>query len=214
MSGQRLEALRALHTQVRACEACPNMIRPVVHGAPVLSKVLLIGQAPGIKEGPSGMMFAWTAGKTLFRWFHQSVGADEATVRARVYFAAVAKCFPGKASHGGGDRKPDATEVANCSKWLKAEVQLVRPALLLPVGALAIEQVLGHTGPLKEVVGTQARATFHGLEADVIALPHPSGASTWHITEPGKTLLARALELVGRHPVMRELFLGAKHVGE
>ena len=101
-----VRALTVLHTELAACTACANMIGPVVHGPPVPSSILLIGQAPGPREGSLGRPFAWTAGRTLFRWFEDAVGATEDDVRAGVYFAAVARCFPGKAK-GGGDRRPD-----------------------------------------------------------------------------------------------------------
>jgi len=177
---------------------------PVVHGPPVPSSILLIGQAPGPREGSFGRPFAWTAGKTLFRWFEEALGASEDEVRAAVYFAAVARCFPGKAA-GGGDRKPDPGEIERCKTYLVREVAILRPKLLLPVGTLAIEQALGHKGPLADVVGTMQRARYHGRETDVIALPHPSGASTWHRMEPGKTLLARALRLLAEHAEARRL---------
>src|ERR1019366_2814913 len=90
-------ALTLLQAELAACRACPNMVGPVVHGPPVVSRVLLIGQAPGPREGSFGRPFAWTAGKTMFKWFEESLGVDEATFRARVYMAAVARCFPGKA---------------------------------------------------------------------------------------------------------------------
>src|SRR5277367_4591549 len=102
------------------------MIRPVVHGAPVASGILLVGQAPGPREGGFGRPFAWTAGKTLFRWFEESIGCDEETFRSRVYIAAVARCFPGK-SAGGGDRRPDAEEIANCRGFLEREVEILQP---------------------------------------------------------------------------------------
>jgi uracil-DNA glycosylase len=177
------------------------MIGPVVHGPPVLSKVFLVGQAPGPREGGLGRPFAWTAGKTLFRWFERALGADEASVRASVYMAAVARCFPGKAK-GGGDRKPDAEEIDRCETFLAREVDILRPALVIAVGTLAIERVLGHKGPLAEVVGRAARTTYHGVPVDVIALPHPSGASSWHKTSPGAELLERALALLAAHPAM------------
>jgi uracil-DNA glycosylase len=195
----RLPLLDAVHRDLAACRACPSMIGPVVHGPPVLSRVLLVGQAPGPREGSFGRPFAWTAGKTLFGWFESTLGVNEATFRERVYIAAVARCFPGKAP-SGGDRKPDRDEVARCGAFLSREVDILQPELVLPVGALAIEQVLGHRGPLTGVIGTTQRARFHGVETDVIALPHPSGVSTWHRGEPGKTLLAQALALIGQHP--------------
>src|SRR5471032_515888 len=75
---------------LRACECCPRMHKPVVVGRMVTSKVLLVGQAPGDKEPRLGRPFAWTAGKTLFRWFER-IGTDEAGFRARVYMAAVCR---------------------------------------------------------------------------------------------------------------------------
>jgi uracil-DNA glycosylase len=204
MSADRLEALRALHTRMTACRACPKMTPPVVVGPPVLSPMLIVGQAPGVREGPANKLFAWTAGKTLFRWMQQSLELDEAAVRSSVAFAAVARCFPGKLPKGG-DRKPDPDEVRACRPWLEAQVALVAPRLVVPLGALAIEQVLGHQGPLAEVVGHLHRARWHGLDVEVLPLPHPSGASTWPVTEPGKTLLAKALGLLGQHPVARAL---------
>lgn len=179
------------------------MIRPVVTGEPVMSPVMLIGQAPGNKEGPAGKPFAWTAGKTLFGWF-QTIGLDEQQFRTRVYMAAVARCFPGKAP-GGGDRVPSPEEVARCSKHMLAEVRILRPRLVLPVGKLAIAQLYPDVDKLAGVIGEQRRGELAGHAFDVIALPHPSGASTWHRTEPGKTLLGRALALIEKHEAWQSL---------
>jgi uracil-DNA glycosylase len=200
----KVAALRVLHAELGACRACPKMIGPVVHGPPVPSRVLLVGQAPGPREGSFGRPFAWTAGRTMFGWFDEALGIDEATFRARIYMAAVARCFPGKAK-GGGDRRPDEGEIDRCKTWLEREVAILRPSLVIPVGTLAIEQVLGHTGPLVEVVGTARRARWLGHEADVVALPHPSGASTWHRVEPGKTLLRKALRRLAAHPALEAI---------
>jgi uracil-DNA glycosylase len=197
--------LVALHRRLDGCRACPNMVGPVVHGPPVLSRIFLVGQAPGPHEGELGRPFAWTAGKTLFRWFEQAIGAPEEELRQKIYMAAVARCFPGKAK-GGGDRKPDPEEISRCRGFLEREIDLLKPRLLIPVGALAIAQVLGHEGPLAEVIGRPARVRYHGVEADAICLPHPSGASTWHKREPGLSLLRRALEFIARHPEVARAF--------
>src|SRR5690348_14601033 len=146
------------------------MIGPVVSGLPVMSPVMLIGQAPGTKEGPAGKPFAWTAGKTMFGWF-ASLGMSEEDFRSRVYMAAVCRCFPGKAA-GGGDRVPDADEIARCSKHLAAEVKILKPRLVLPVGKLAITQLVPDADKLADIVGTQRRITLGGVEMDMIALPH------------------------------------------
>jgi uracil-DNA glycosylase len=200
-----LQALRLVQQKLDACTRCANMVGPVVHGPPVMSQVYLLGQAPGPHEGKIGRPFAWTAGKTLFRWFHDALGVDEETFRARVYMSAVARCFPGKA-RGGGDRKPDEQEMANCREYIAGEVHALTPALIIPVGVLAISQVLGKTEKLTATIGNVQRVVFHGAQVDVIALPHPSGASTWHRTEPGKTLLMQALALLATHPVTKTTF--------
>jgi uracil-DNA glycosylase len=176
------------------------MARPAIAGGPVLSPVLLVGQAPGEKEPLLGRPFAWTAGKQLFKWF-LPLGLDEARFRERIYMAAVCRCFPGK-NPAGGDRVPSEREVSNCRPWLERELELLRPELIIPVGRLAIEQFLP-ARPLVEQIGVAHSFAHHGRNIDLIPLPHPSGASTWPRTEPGKTLTALALNAIGRHPAFR-----------
>ncbi|MCX5748210.1 MAG: hypothetical protein NT062_37605, partial [Proteobacteria bacterium] len=135
----------------------------------------------------------------------EQIGLTEERFRERVYMAAVCRCFPGKAPKGGGDRVPDDDEVERCSRHLATEARILRPRLVIPVGKLAIEQLLPDTDKLVEVVGTQHRATLGGVEVDVIPLPHPSGASTWHRMEPGKTLVIRALATIAQHDAWQQL---------
>ncbi len=196
-----LQAIISHQAALRQCHDCPDMQGPVVIGNPVFSSVLLVGQAPGDREGPAGKPFAWTAGKTLFRWFEQ-IGLTETAFRQRVYMAAVCRCFPGKLPQGG-DRVPSRKEIARCRRWLDAEISLLQPRLILPVGKLAIAQFLP-VGKLTEVIGERHSLRLAGREVDVIPLPHPSGASTWHRTEPGKGLLQKALQLIEQHPAWRE----------
>ncbi len=196
------EGLRQHQAELRACALCPRMQGPAVTGLPVPSPVMLIGQAPGPKEREVGRPFAWTAGRTLFRWFGQ-LGIEEDRFRRRVYMAAVCRCFPGKKPQGG-DRVPAPSEIANCSRWLQKEQELLRPKLILPVGRLAIDRFL-EPARLDQIVGRQFPIAFAWGTADLVPLPHPSGASVWHRVEPGKTLLAEALELVARHPAWRRI---------
>jgi len=179
------------------------MRRPVVSCGVVASKVMLVGQAPGDKEPLLGRPFAWTAGKTLFRWFEEACGLGETTFRSSIYMAAVCRCFPGKKPEGG-DRVPSPEEIRNCSRWLTGEMEILRPKLVIPVGKLAIGQFIS-TGRLEDVVGQQLKAGYAGHPFDLIPLPHPSGASPWHRIEPGKTLLQRALRLIANHPAFAEL---------
>lgn len=159
---------------------------------------MIVGQAPGTKEPVLGRPFAWTAGKTLFGWFEKACGMPEAEFRQSIYMAAVCRCFPGK-NATGGDRVPDAQEIATCSRWLEAEMKLLRPELVIPIGKLAIGQFMA-TDKLTEIIGKKQHVTYHGHSFDIVPLPHPSGASPWHRIEPGRTLLAQALDLIIRHP--------------
>jgi uracil-DNA glycosylase len=204
----RVRKLEVLHQELDGCRACTKMIGPVVHGPPILSPIFLLGQAPGPREGSFGRPFAWTAGRTLFRWFEESLGVSEEDFRAKVYMAAVARCFPGKAP-GGGDRKPDAEEILSCRTFIEREMDILKPELVLAIGQLAIFEVLGEAvkkKKLDEIVGKVWKTSWHGTPVDVVPLPHPSGASPWHKMEPGKTLLAKALGLVKRHPATRATF--------
>jgi uracil-DNA glycosylase len=195
-------ALRRLHRRLAAFR--PPGYGPTVTGPPVASRIFLLGQAPGPHEARLGRPFAWTAGKTLFKWLAAATGAGEAEVRARVYFSAVARGFPGKA-RGGGDRVPTPDEILAWRPFIEREVAILAPALVVPVGRLAIGEVLGER-PLAETIGRSFEATFHGAAVEVIPLPHPSGASTWYKVEPGRTLLAGALERLAAHPEVRRAF--------
>ncbi|MCG6985404.1 MAG: uracil-DNA glycosylase [Thiocapsa sp.] len=199
----RAESLSRLYVELSACRRCPGMQGPPVHGEAVISPVMMMGQAPGTREIQRGMPFCWTAGKTLFRWF-ESIGVDEPAFRRSVLISAVCRCFPGK-NPKGGDRVPDAGEVDRCTGWWRSELALARPRLIIPVGRLAITQLMGPRR-LHDVIGAQwPYLSPAGLEADLIPLPHPSGASTWFKMEPGKALLARALALIDAHPAWEEV---------
>ena len=190
--------------QLRECALCPEMVGPVVVGRPAPSRVMLIGQAPGTNEGDLGRPFAWTAGKTLFKWF-DSIGISEEKFRSSVYMAAVCRCFPGKSKSGSGDRVPTPVEISRCSQWLDREFELLQPKLVIPVGKLAILQLLELEKPLNELIGRSFTITRDRRSFDVVPLPHPSGASPWHRMSPGKELLKKALKIISRHEEFRKI---------
>lgn len=199
----RARVLRHLE-ELGACRRCPQMVPPSVVGRPVHdARILLCGQAPGVHEGTRGRPFAHTAGKTLFSWLERSLGIDEEEARSRLWFSAVCRCFPGK-NPKGGDRVPSEDEIERCAPWLDAELRMLKPALVLAVGKLAISRFLP-VQRLDEVVGQVHTAERAGVRFDVLPLPHPSGVSTWHHKEPGRTLLAEALTLLAEHPAASSL---------
>src|SRR5436309_9639734 len=164
---------------------------------------MIIGQAPGVREPTLKRPFAHTAGRTLFRWFEEFCGLKEGTMRTRIYFAAVIRCFPGKGP-GGSDRVPAAEEIANCSSWMKTELEILRPRLVIPVGRLAIVQFIG-CEKLDLIIGRSFVVSRGGVNFDLIPLPHPSGASPWHKIPPGRELLIRAMKKIAGHPAIIEL---------
>jgi uracil-DNA glycosylase len=192
--------LQAIHERLRACRKCPNVCDVPVHGPAVDTQIMILGQAPGVHEGRLGRPFAHTAGKTLFKWLKEATGLDEEEIRSSFYFSAVARCFPGKARSGKGDRPPSPAEVKNCSQHLADEMRALKPRLVLAVGRSAINEVFRESKiknpSLEDVVGKKLIAKFHGETIDVIALPHPSGVSRWPHTPLGKKKLARALKLL------------------
>jgi uracil-DNA glycosylase len=184
---------------LHACRKCPNMQSNPVSGGPVLSRVMLVGQAPGGKEPVLGRPFAWTAGKAMFKWFEQEIGVTETEFRRSVYMAAVCRCFPGKNSQGG-DRVPSRQEIILCGEWLRAEIAILQPGLVIAVGKLAIGQFVDKLPGLTELVGQIVPIHKFGQDFEIVPLPHPSGASPWHRIEPGKTLTKKALALIKNHP--------------
>jgi uracil-DNA glycosylase len=182
-----------------ACRKCGHNDPGVV---PILSparapKVMLVGQAPGQVETGEGerRAFAGRAGKTMFRWLDR-IGVDEATFRSRVYIAAVTRCYPGPSPSGRGDRVPSRFEQQECNTWLESELRLIRPALIIPVGKLAMEKFLPPS-PLDRIIGKVHEVEHVGGRSRVIPLPHPSGASSWVNAPEHKKLLERALDLIG-----------------
>lgn len=202
LEAQRLELLKKHVRRLRRCRRCPRVIPPPVSGGPIVSGVILVGQAPGVREPILKRPFAHTAGKTLFRWFEEFCGMNEETMRARIYFAAVIRCFPGKAA-GGTDRVPAPEEIRNCSSWMSDEIAILRPRLVIPVGKLAIAQFIS-CGKLDAVIGRKFVIEKDGSSFDLIPLPHPSGASPWHKISPGRELLEKAMGKIARHPAMRK----------
>ena len=189
-----LDALRAQVVQCRRCQR-DDGVQPIVSLARS-PRAMLVGQAPGKTEACGGKPFAGRAGKTLFKWL-QRAGIDEATARERIYISAVTRCYPGPSPSGRGDRVPTPAERTNCAGWLEAELRLIKPALIIPVGRLAIDALIGPY-PLDQVIGREFALDAQPASV-LVPLPHPSGASSW-IHAPGhQTLLNAALVRIAQY---------------
>ncbi len=203
-AGLELERRLGVHCETLA--ACRRCTGGEVQGLPVVPdarrpRAMLIGQAPGKTEAVDRRPFAGRAGKTLFGWLADA-GLDEPTARQELYMAAITRCFPGQNVSGRGDRVPTPRERARCRDWLDAELALIRPPLIIPVGRLAVDRFIG-TVPLERVVGRPIPVRHAGGDSIAVVLPHPSGASSWVHEGGHKALLGEALRLLGR--TLREL---------
>ena len=180
---------------MRGCRRCLEAGYQIAPGAvfsgPAPTALMLVGQAPGITEAQVKRPFNASSGRRLFQWLSEA-GVDEADFRARYYMTAVTKCYPGKHPNGKGDRKPSRAEQKLCRPFLERELALVQPRLLLAVGGLAIETLLGQRLRLDESVGR----VFQVDGRTILPLPHPSGASLWPNRPANQALISQALALL------------------
>ncbi|MDB5080082.1 MAG: hypothetical protein JWP00_2006 [Chloroflexi bacterium] len=221
-----LAEMDRLNLAMDSCQRCPEkgyvaFPRPIDRGN-ASKRLWLIGQAPGFSEGERKIAFAGQAGRKLMQWFAQT-GLTEEQVRDYFYLSAINKCYPGRATGGGGDRNPGPAERALCRPFLLRELELIRPKLVILVGSTAIKEVYGEKIKLEEIIGRPQEMTLGELKTrletrlvragealpapglaphygfnpaapvHVFQLPHPSGASTWLNYPRNKALLNQAL---------------------
>lgn len=122
--------------------------------------VVLIGEVPGAEEDRVGAPFAGPAGQLLDRMLG-SVGLDRTTV-------AMTMLVPWRPP---GGRPPTDGEVAMCLPFLQRHLALLRPRVLVPLGALATRAVTGNSLGIRRLRGRVAEAAVPGLEASAVVLP-------------------------------------------
>lgn len=193
---QNRDELGRLHAEMHACHTCLAAGYKITPGAvfsgPTTAQVMIIGQAPGVTECQVKRPFNGTSGTRLFKWLTEA-GWEEDEFRAHQYLTAVTKCYPGKDKGGKGDRVPTRAEQKLCRPFLERELALVNPAVIVPVGRLAIELFYGRRFKLADVVGTFTR---DDQGRRTVPLPHPSGASLWLNQPKHQAQVARALVIL------------------
>jgi uracil-DNA glycosylase len=184
-------SLASLQRDNRACRACAEAGYPL-ESLPVFEgragqRAYMLGQAPGLIEGEERRPWRGRAGRTLRGW----LDLDEEDFYATFYCASITRCYPGRPVDGRGDRTPTTREQELCAFWREWELRLLRPALIVPVGGLAIRRLLG-VPSLASCIGERLRLG----DAAVVPLPHPSGASGWLNERANRERLEQAVELV------------------
>jgi uracil-DNA glycosylase len=136
----------------------------------VTAAMTLVGEQPGDQEDKQGRPFVGPAGRVLDR------ALDEAGIsRADIYLTNAVKHF--KWTERGKRRlhqRPNGTEIKACAFWLKAELEVVRPRLVVLLGAVAGEAVFGSRYRVGEHKGKVAEAEFGPWQGLVVGTIHPS----------------------------------------
>jgi len=153
----------ALRSEVAACTACAlaaGRTQTVFGVGDIHARCMIIGEAPGEKEDQRGEPFVGPAGELLNAML-RALGFG----REQVFIANVVKCRP------PGNRDPTPTEAHACSGFLHRQIALVRPTLLLAVGRVAANNLLGNEWPMARLRHTVHRFGPGGLP--VLATYHP-----------------------------------------
>lgn len=137
--------LKQLAVEVRACKACPALCASRTQSVPgaggASADVLFVGEAPGrFGADQTGVPFTQDRSGRLLREMIDELSAELGRP-LKVYITNVVKCNP--QDNEGRNRKPAADEVANCRAFLLREIALVRPKVIVTLGGLAAQQVLG-----------------------------------------------------------------------
>jgi len=162
-----LSALRQAAAGCRACDLYARATQTVFGEGPRRAEVMMVGEQPGDVEDTEGHVFVGPAGRLLDR------AMDAAGIpRAQVYLTNVVKHF--KWEPRGKRRihkKPGATEIAACHPWVDSEIAVVKPRVLVCLGAVAAQALLGRAFKVSEDRG---RFVDSPLADKVLATVHPS----------------------------------------
>jgi uracil-DNA glycosylase len=168
-SGQFEKRFEELRSQVLACTKCPNLVafrHTVVFGVGnPKAELMFVGEAPGADEDLQGEPFVGRAGELLTKII-QTMGYQ----RSDVYIANVLKCRPDIPPGSPGNRQPTATEMETCLPYLRQQIELIRPKIMVALGGTAMRGLFGTAEPMK-----QLRGRWHDFDSiPVMATFHPS----------------------------------------
>ena len=158
------DSLLPVHDAIRACKACglyATRTQAVPGVGPSPANIMIVGEAPGFNEDRQGEPFVGAAGKLL-----DTLLARIGLSRADVYITNVLKCRPPM------NRDPMPNEVDSCSPFLKQQLDLVKPKVVLILGRHALERLMPGQGSISRIHGSLIR------RGDVAYVPlyHPAAA--------------------------------------
>lgn len=165
--GPAMHLFEDLRTRVLACTKCPNLVafrHSVVFGVGNWkAELMFIGEAPGADEDIQGEPFVGRAGELLTKII-QTMGYQ----RSEVYIANVLKCRPDMPPGTSGNRQPTPTEMETCLPYLRQQIEIIQPKVMVALGATAMRGLLGKEEPMNQMRGRwhlfgsiPVMATFH-----------------------------------------------------
>jgi uracil-DNA glycosylase family 4 len=146
-------AMDELKKRASLCIKCPNLAssrKNVVFGiGNSESPLMFVGEAPGADEDAQGEPFVGKAGELLTRII-QTMGFSRETI----YIANVLKCRPDTPGQTAGNRKPTSEEMKTCLPYLLAQIDIIKPRVIVALGATAVEGLFGKPMPISKIRGT------------------------------------------------------------
>lgn len=168
-------AWNELRTEVercRACSLCETRKQTVFGVGNIHARWMLIGEAPGAEEDERGEPFVGQAGRLLdnmLKSLDMTRDGDAAGNPAHsVYIANVLKCRP------PGNRNPQPDEVAKCELFLRRQIELVDPALIIVMGRFAAQSLLGTDASIASLRGKAHRIAIGSRQIPVVVTYHPA----------------------------------------
>ena len=164
-----LERLREAAAGCRGCDLWKHATQTVFGEGPNRAEVMLVGEQPGDQEDRQGHPFVGPSGRLLDEGL-EAAGID----RARVYVTNAVKHFKFvrvELTRRRLHKKPAPGEVRACHPWLEEEIRLVRPRVIVALGATAAQALLGPKFKVTQQRGKTVKSEWAGT---VIATVHPS----------------------------------------
>jgi len=148
----KAELLEPIRERVRACTKCAHLAcsrtQTVFGVGNPDADLMFIGEAPGVDEDRQGEPFVGRAGQLLTRILKAMNFARE-----DVYIANILKCRPDTPQGTFGNRAPTPTEMQTCRPYLVEQIEIIQPKVLVALGAVAVEGLLGMRGTMRELRG-------------------------------------------------------------
>lgn len=149
---EKAAAMADLRQRVLACAKCPNLVAArnnIVFGVgDIHSDLMFVGEAPGADEDRLGEPFVGAAGQLLTK-----IITAMARTRQNVYIANILKCRPDNPGQGSSNRKPSPKEMQTCVPFLQEQIAIIRPKVIVALGATAMEGLMGATAGITRLRG-------------------------------------------------------------